>query len=81
MADPTERPDSVLAALEQRHRIEEAIHRIDARCREMLRLLYFSDTQVSYRTVAKSIGVAENSIGSLKTRCLEKLRKLLEARA
>ncbi len=79
LADPTPRADSALVALEERQQLETALAALDARCREVLILFFYADHRVSYREVARRTGLAEDSVGSLKTRCLGRLKRLLEA--
>jgi RNA polymerase sigma factor (sigma-70 family) len=80
MADPNPRADSAIAAMEQRQEIEEALGALDDRCREVLRMLFYSDRKISYQEVARRTGLSEDSIGSLRSRCLKRLRSILEDR-
>lgn len=79
MVDPSPRADSVVVALEERQAVEEALTELDSRCHEVLRLLFYSEKKVSYREVAEQTGLAEDSIGSLRKRCLERLRRIMES--
>lgn len=78
MVDPTPVADSAVVALEQRQQLETALLELGGRCEELLRLMFYSGRKVSYRTAGKKLGLAEDSVGSLKTRCLGRLRKILE---
>jgi RNA polymerase sigma factor (sigma-70 family) len=80
MIDPTPRADATILALEQRQLLEDAMGNLDDRCREVLQMLFYSDRKVSYQELAEKTGLAEDSIGSLRTRCLKRLRAILEAR-
>jgi DNA-directed RNA polymerase specialized sigma24 family protein len=44
----------------------------------MVHLLFFQEPPLPYEDVARKIGVAKGSIGFLRMRCLERLRKALE---
>jgi RNA polymerase sigma factor (sigma-70 family) len=81
MVDPSPRADSVLAAFERRQVLEEGMERLDDRCREVLRLLFYSEEKTSYKDVARQTGLAEDSVGSLRKRCLDRLRENLESRS
>ena len=78
MAGEAPGADVAIEALERRHELEAALEALDQRCRQVLRLLFFSDAKVSYAEISAKMGLAENSIGSLRTRCLERLRGILE---
>lgn len=78
LVDPTPRADDTILALERRQRLSEALPRLGRRCRELLDLLFLREPKVPYRQVARRIGVAVGSIGSLRARCLEQLRLLME---
>jgi len=48
------------------------------KCRDLLRLLYV-DEDTPYSEIATRLGIALGAIGPTRARCLEKLRKLMEA--
>ena len=75
MAGEAPGADAAIEALERRHEIESAFGELDPLCREVLRMLFLTNEKVSYAEIAKATGLAENSIGSLRTRCLERLRQ------
>jgi RNA polymerase sigma factor (sigma-70 family) len=78
MAGVTPAADEAIEALQQRQELEAALEALDDRCAEVLRMLFLSDGEVSYAEVSRKTGLSENSVGSLRTRCLGKLRKILE---
>jgi RNA polymerase sigma factor (sigma-70 family) len=55
----------------------QAVERLGGRCAPLLRLL-FTNEEVSYEALSKSLGIPVGAIGPTRARCLEKLRKLLE---
>jgi RNA polymerase sigma factor (sigma-70 family) len=71
-------PDEEMAALERQAILEIALDRLDGRCAELLRALFFAPEAKSYREIAKGLGIAPNTLGPLRSRCLERLRKVLE---
>lgn len=77
MIDPAPGADSVITVLEQRQELEEAMAALDERCRQVLRMFFYAESKVSYRTVSERLGLSEDSIGSLRSRCLERLRRKL----
>ena len=80
LCDTAPGPDSEIVAIEERDALEAALARLDERCRDVLTLMFFSAEAVSYRDVAKRTGLSEDSVGSLKSRCLRKLRGMMESR-
>ncbi len=77
MAGPSTAMDEAVEIFERRHELEAALASLDERCNQVLRMLYFSEGKVSYAALSRSMGLSENSIGSLRTRCLERLRAIL----
>jgi RNA polymerase sigma factor (sigma-70 family) len=78
-ADATMPPD-MLAALEQEQQVRDAIAQLPSRCREMIELLFFESPPVPYAEVAQRLHLATGSIGFIRGRCLERLKKILEAK-
>lgn len=65
-------------ALERDQLVREAVFTLPERCREMIRLLFFTLPPVPYKEVAERLGLATGSIGFIRGRCLERLRRRLE---
>ena len=72
-------PPDVLAELEREQLVQEAIAQLPPRCREMIELLFFENPPLPYANVAQRLHLATGSIGFIRGRCLERLRKILEA--
>ena len=77
LIDDAELPDKTLERLQLQRQFEEALGEIDGRCRELLFALFFSPQEESYREIADRLGIAMNSLGPTRQRCLEKLKKIL----
>jgi RNA polymerase sigma factor (sigma-70 family) len=73
--DPS--PD-LIEQVEREQMLREAISRLPARCQEMIQMLFYQEPQVSYREVAKRLGLATGSIGFIRGRCLKRLQRTLE---
>ena len=69
--------DEVLIELEQQHQIRTALKELAERCQKILSMIYLQDAAASYAEVAAAIGVGETSISPLRSRCLQKLAKIL----
>lgn len=70
-------PDDELLSLERQAHIEIAMRRLDGRCRQLVEALFFAPSDKSYKDIAGALGIPANSLGPTRTRCLNKLRKIL----
>ena len=77
LPDTSPLADEVLIELEQQHQIRTALKELEERCRKILSMIYLRDAAASYAEVAAAIGVGESSISPLRSRCLQKLAKIL----
>ena len=78
LADETPIAEEALQELQQLNALREALDRLDERCREMLLLLFRNeDDKLSYDEVARRLGAPVGSIGPTRSRCLDKLRRLV----
>ncbi len=57
--------------------VREAILGLSPRCRELVRLLFFTFPPKPYKEIAESLGLATGSIGFTRGRCLKLLQKQL----
>lgn len=71
-------PPAWLDDLEREQTVREAIGRLQPRCREMIRMLFFEESPRPYDDVARELGLATGSIGFIRGRCLKKLAQALE---
>ena len=79
IADDALLPEDALAELQARNQVKNALARLDARCRELLTLLYGADDdKIAYEDVAVQLAMPIGSIGPTRARCLGKLRKLVD---
>ena len=79
IADDALLPEDALAELQAQNQVKSALERSDARCRELLTLLYGADNdKIAYEDVAVQLGMPVGSIGPTRARCLGKLRKLVD---
>jgi RNA polymerase sigma factor (sigma-70 family) len=71
-------PPAFIEEVEREQMLREALAQLPARCQTMIRLLFSQETQLSYREVAKRLGLATGSIGFVRGRCLVRLQRTLE---
>jgi RNA polymerase sigma factor (sigma-70 family) len=72
-------PDEVLLELEQRHLVRTALSALDERCRDLLVMLFYRPDVPAYSEIAAQLGTTLGSIGPTRARCLDKLRRQLQA--
>ena len=70
-------PVETLAQLEEEQIVRDVVARLAPRHRELVQLLFFEQPPLPYAEVARRMGLATGSIGFIRGRCLEKLRKAL----
>jgi RNA polymerase sigma factor (sigma-70 family) len=70
-------PDEVLERLERQAQLENALKELDPRCQRVLGAFFFEPEEKSYDEIARSFGLAVNSLGPLRRRCLERLKEIL----
>lgn len=75
-----EDPAELLERLEQSELIRNALNELPARCMELLRALYMTKGETSYREVGKELGMPQGSVGPTRIRCLAHLARILEPR-
>jgi RNA polymerase sigma factor (sigma-70 family) len=76
--DPSPLTSEELERLEQQARLEIALTMIGERCHKLLHALFFEERNVTYEEIARELKIALNSLGPIRRRCLDKLKKLLE---
>lgn len=67
----------ILAQSEEEQIVREVVSQLAPRHRQLVRLLFFEQPPLPYAEVARRLGLATGSIGFIRGRCLEKLRKAL----
>jgi RNA polymerase sigma factor (sigma-70 family) len=79
IADNSPLPEEVLAELQQLDQLRHALDRMEVRCRELLNMLFRDDgDKLPYDEVAQRLGMSVGSIGPTRSRCLAKLRQLVD---
>lgn len=71
------RAESILHEAEQEQKLRQAIADLPPRCRELIHMLFFEEPARPYQVIAQSLGIATGSIGFIRQRCLDKLRRQL----
>jgi RNA polymerase sigma factor (sigma-70 family) len=77
-AEPPDPSPSFIEGLEREQSVREAVSRLNPRCQELVRLLFFEQPAIPYKEVAARLGLSTGSIGFIRGRCLERLKGNLE---
>lgn len=78
LVDPDPLPPDLLEDLQLRHLVRLALERMAEPCRSLLDLLYCRDEPAPYAEISARLGMPTGSIGPTRSRCLGKLRVLME---
>lgn len=70
-------PTETLVQLQEEQIVRDVVAKLPPRHRELVQLLFFEQPPLPYAEVARRMGLATGSIGFIRGRCLEKLRKAL----
>ena len=82
LPDDTPLAEDALSALQQLDLLRAGLDRLDARCRDLLLLLFGDDDErPAYDEVARRLAMPVGSIGPTRARCLGKLRALVDGLA
>ena len=81
LVDPAALPPEELQSLQTLQHFQKLIEDLGGTCAKLLPLLFLEEDQPDYRDISSRIGIAVGSIGPLRARCLERLRRKLEAGA
>lgn len=68
-----------LASIDRRRTVAAALAAIDERCRELLRALFLGGSDQDYAVVGARFGIAVNSVGPIRNRCLRRMLDALQA--
>jgi RNA polymerase sigma factor (sigma-70 family) len=80
LADDAPLAEEALSELQQLHRLRLGLDRLDARCRDLLTMLFADDEdRPGYDEVARRMAMPAGSIGPTRARCLGKLRALVDS--
>jgi RNA polymerase sigma factor (sigma-70 family) len=82
LVDDAPLAEQALSDLHQLHLLRDGLDRLDTRCRDLLLLVFRDDDErVPYDEVARRLDMPLGSIGPTRSRCLGKLRRLVDDRS
>lgn len=69
--------EEILRQAEEEQSLRQAMSELSPRCRQLVQMLFYDEPVRPYQEVAQTLGIAVGSIGFIRQRCLERLRKRL----
>ncbi|MHB8755165.1 MAG: RNA polymerase sigma factor [Candidatus Acidiferrales bacterium] len=69
------RAEGILREAEEEQALRHAMGELPARCRQLIQMLFFEEPARPYQQLAEELGLSTGSIGFIRQRCLERLRK------
>jgi RNA polymerase sigma factor (sigma-70 family) len=73
-----EMPENILVELQREQLLRTAVRALSLRCQRLVEMLFFEIPPRPYEEIAKAFTLATGSVGFIRGRCLDKLRKKLE---
>lgn len=72
--------EELLDEVEREQALRVAVRALPDRCRRLVEMLFYDFPPEPYASVAKKLGLARGSIGFIRRRCLDRLRRSLESK-
>ena len=73
-----ETTESLVLEAEREQTVRDAVQRATPQCRQLIRMLFFENPPLPYQEVAAALGIVTGSIGFVRRKCLERLRRHLD---
>ena len=73
-------PSALLEEVEREQILRDSVRELSPRCQRLVHELFFAQPPRSYHEIAGDLNLATGSIGFIRGRCLDKLRRKLEER-
>lgn len=70
--------EALLAGWQRQEALQNGLSRLDTKCRTLLWLLFLDEQEPSYEAICAQLAIPIGSIGPTRTRCLGKLRSILD---
>lgn len=73
-----EPPEELVHRVQQEQKLRDAIAELQPRCQSLIFMLFYEEPPRPYQEVARELGLAKGSVGFIRLRCLDFLRRLLQ---
>jgi RNA polymerase sigma factor (sigma-70 family) len=80
LAETAPGADAILDEVEHEQVLREVFASSPSRCQKIIRMLFFEEPAPRYKEVAERMQIALGSVSAIRQRCLDRLRKALDAR-
>ena len=77
IADVSAPADDQAEQWERQHQVRQALRQLGGRCEQLLTALFLVPGQPNYDAIARQLGMKVGSIGPTRSRCFQKLEKIL----
>jgi DNA-directed RNA polymerase specialized sigma24 family protein len=74
----SETAENLILDAEREQTLRYAVQQATPQCRQLIKLLFYENPPLPYQDVAASLGIATGSIGFVRRKCLDRLRRYLE---
>ena len=71
------RAEGILRQAEKEQSLRDAVSELPPRCQRLIHMLFFEEPPRPYQQLAAELGLSTGSVGFIRQRCLERLRKRL----
>jgi RNA polymerase sigma factor (sigma-70 family) len=78
--DPAGTLEDIRLLAERYQQLRDAVEELPARCRSLIEILYLDVKKYNYEQINEKLGIPVASIGPIRARCLNRLRKILNER-
>ena len=72
--------DAILDDVESEQILREVFANSPSRCQKIISMLFFEEPGPCYREIAERLQIAPGSVSAIRQRCLDRLRKALDAK-
>ena len=77
---PRARTEQIIREAEEEQILRDSLAELRPRCAQLIQMLFFDTPALPYSEIAEQLGLATGSIGFIRGRCLDHLRKQLLSR-
>lgn len=78
--DPAGTLEDIQLTAERYQQLRDAVEELPSRCRSLIEMLYLDFQQYNYEEIGLKLGMPEASVGPVRARCLDRLRRILRTR-
>jgi DNA-directed RNA polymerase specialized sigma24 family protein len=73
-----ETAESLILETEREQTLRDAVQTATPQCQQLIKMLFFENPPLPYQDVAAGLGIATGSIGFVRRKCLDRMRRYLQ---